>query len=49
MDLTEIVAELQQEARAPKLVIEAHKKTLEALVALTKRIEAIEAAQKKAR
>ena len=47
--LTEIVAELEKEARAPKPIIEAHKLTLAALVALTKRIEAVEAAVKKAR
>lgn len=42
MTLTEIVAELEKEARAPKLIIEAHLRTLEALVVLSKRLEALE-------
>jgi hypothetical protein len=46
MTLTEVVAELEAEQRAPKPIIEAHKLTLHALVALTKRIEALEAVLK---
>jgi leucyl aminopeptidase len=49
MTLTDVVTELERDARAPKPIIEAHKLTLAALVALTKRIEALEAANKKAR
>lgn len=44
MTLTQVVDELEAEARAPKPIIEAHKLTLAALVALTKRIEALERA-----
>jgi len=46
MDLTEIVAEMEKEGRLPALSISAHKKTLQALVALAKRLDRLEKASK---
>lgn len=43
MDLSQIVEEMEKEGRLPRLVIEAHKQTLAALVAMAKRVEALEA------
>jgi hypothetical protein len=42
MTLTEIIAEMEKAGRVPKPLLEAHQKTLEALVALAERIEALE-------
>lgn len=47
MNLTDIIAEMEQEGRTPKTVLEAHKKTLEALVALAKRLDALETVAKR--
>ena len=43
MDLTAIVAEIKAEARQPAIIISAHEKTLDALVALANRVVALEA------
>lgn len=45
--LTELVAEMEREGRMPSLSIEAHKKTLEALVALATRLDRLEASSKR--
>ena len=42
MELSQIVAEIEKEARLPALAIAAHKKTLEALVELARRVERVE-------
>jgi hypothetical protein len=42
MELSEIVAEIEKEARLPALAIAAHKKTLEALAELARRVEKVE-------
>ena len=42
MELTEIVAEIEKEARLPALAIAAHRKTLEALTELARRVERVE-------
>jgi hypothetical protein len=42
MELPEIVAEIEKEARLPVLAIAAHKKTLEALAELARRVEKVE-------
>lgn len=47
MDLTEIIVEMEKEGRVPRISIEAHRKTLEALVALAKRLDAVEAPKRK--
>lgn len=47
MTLTEIIAEMEIDARQPSLVIAAHKKTLEALVALAERLDKLERAEKR--
>lgn len=43
MDLSRIVEDMEAEGRLPRAVIEAHKQTLAALVAMARRVEAIEA------
>jgi hypothetical protein len=47
MELSEIVAEIEKEARLPTLAIAAHKKTLEALTELARRLEKVEKARRK--
>jgi hypothetical protein len=47
MELSEIVAEIEKEARLPALAIAAHKKTLEALAELARRVERVEKGRKK--
>jgi len=47
MDLTRIVEEMEAEGRIPRLAIDAHRRTLEALVALAERIAALEKPQQK--
>ena len=47
MELTEIVAEIEKEARLPALAIAAHKKTLDALAELARRVEKMERARRK--
>jgi hypothetical protein len=42
MELSVIVAEIEKEARLPALAIAAHKKTLEALAELARRVEKME-------
>lgn len=45
--LTEIVDEMKKEGRQPRILIDAHETTLAALVALAKRVEALEGAKRK--
>lgn len=47
MTLTDIIAEMEKEGRIPVLLIDANKKTLEALVALAERLEKLERADKR--
>ena len=47
MNLTEIIAEMEKEGRVPVIVIDAHKKSLEALVALAERLDKLERAEKR--
>jgi hypothetical protein len=47
MELSEIVAEIEKEARLPALAIAAHQKTLEALAELARRVERIEKARRR--
>lgn len=42
MTLTDIIADMEKEGRVPKPLLDAHKQTLAALVALAERIEALE-------
>jgi RNase H-fold protein (predicted Holliday junction resolvase) len=45
--LTDLIAEIEKEGRCPVLLIDAHKKTLEALVALAERLDKLERADKR--
>lgn len=47
MTLTEIIEELEKEGRCPVLLLDAHKKSLEALVALAERLDKLERAEKR--
>lgn len=42
-DLSRIVEDMEADARLPRPIIEAHKQTLAALVAMARRLEALEA------
>lgn len=47
MNLTEIIAEMEKEGRIPVLAIDAHRKTLQALVTLADRLDKLEKADKR--
>lgn len=47
MTLTDIIAEMEKDGRVPVSILDAHKKTLEALVALAERLDKLERAEKR--
>lgn len=47
MTLTDIIAEMAKNGRVPVSILDAHRKTLEALVALAERLEKLERADKR--